>query len=59
MPHPFLSDDWFTAAKQIRDEAGHAKDSFTVSFFTGDSPPKIAYEIHVQTKEGHTHVLPD
>jgi len=22
MPHSFLSDDWFTAAKQIRDEAG-------------------------------------
>jgi len=22
MPYPFLSDDWFTAAKAIRDEAG-------------------------------------
>jgi len=22
MPHPFLSDEWFAAARQIRDEAG-------------------------------------
>lgn len=28
-------------------EDGQPKDSFTVSFFTGETPPKVAFQIHV------------